>query len=81
MMNINLGRTPTKMTAIGLLLLTVGVVQAQDQSADYTEPYQQRALQIYRTSIAYRTTASHGEVPAFANYLANQFHAGGTGVP
>ena len=80
MMNINLGRAPTLMTALGLLLMTVGAVQSQDQNADYTEPYQQHALQIYRTSIAYRTTASHGEVPAFANYIANQFRAGNFGA-
>lgn len=77
MMNTNLARTHTQISAIGLLLLTIGLVQAQDQSADYTEPYQQHALQIFRTSIAYRTTASHGEVPALANYLADQFRAGG----
>ena len=65
------------MSSIGLFLLTVGVAEAQDRSADYTEQYQQRALEIYRTSIAYRTAASHGQVPALASYLADQFRAGG----
>ncbi len=72
-----LNRLHTVMGSIGFLLLTFGVVQAQDRSADYTEPYQLRALEIYRTSIAYRTAESHGQVPALANYLAEQFRAGG----
>ncbi|UCH10533.1 MAG: M20/M25/M40 family metallo-hydrolase [Fidelibacterota bacterium] len=65
------------MSRIGLLLLTVGVAAAQDRSTDYIEQYQKRALEIYRTSITYRTAASHGQVPALASYLADQFRAGG----
>jgi len=49
----------------------------QDSSADYTEAYQQQALEIYRTAVAFRTAATHGQVPALANYLAEQFRAGG----
>ena len=60
-----------------LLLLAPLAVSAQDSSADYSEPYQLRALEIYRTIIGYRTAAGHGQVPAVANYLADQFRAGG----
>ena len=62
---------------VGLLLLSEGAAPAQDRSTDYTAPYQQRALAIYRSSIGYRTAASHGQVPAFANYLADLFRSGG----
>ena len=57
--------------------LVVGLAAAQDHSSDYTEPYQTRALEIYRTSIPFRTAKSHGQVPAFAAYLADEFRAGG----
>ncbi|WP_420635027.1 M20/M25/M40 family metallo-hydrolase [Candidatus Palauibacter sp.] len=50
---------------------------AQDASADYTEPYQKKAFEIYRTAIGYRTAAGHGQVPALAGYLAGEFRAGG----
>jgi len=54
-----------------------GLAGAQDHSSYYTEPYQKKALEIYRTSIGFRTSKPHGQVPAFANYLANEFRAGG----
>jgi len=65
-----------------VLLTTVplslpGALAAQDSSLDYTEPYQQKALEIYRTLIGYRSAATHGQVPAVARYLAEQFRAGG----
>jgi carboxypeptidase PM20D1 len=50
---------------------------AQATSADYTEPHQLRALDIYRTMIGYRTAAGHGQVPAMARYLAGEFVSGG----
>ncbi|WP_419935893.1 hypothetical protein [Candidatus Palauibacter sp.] len=50
---------------------------AQDASADYTEPYQRQAFEIYRTAIGFRTAAGHGQVPALARYLADEFRAGG----
>ena len=50
---------------------------AQDHSSFYTEPYQKKALEIYRTSIGFHTSESHGQVPVFANYLAGEFRAGG----
>ena len=52
-------------------------VSAQDASADYTKPYQRKALEIYRTLIGFRSAAGHGQVPAVANYLADQFKQGG----
>ncbi len=51
--------------------------QAQTSSADYTEGYQQQALDIYRTIIGFRTSAGHNQVGVMANYLADQFRAGG----
>ena len=57
--------------------LLFGHASAQDHSSFYTEPYQKKALEIYRTSIGFRTAESHGQVPAFANYLANEFREGG----
>ena len=57
--------------------LVCGLAGAQDHSSYYTEPYQKKALEIYRTSIRFRTAESHGQVPVFANYLADEFRAGG----
>ena len=59
------------------LLLAPPVAFAQDSSADYTEPYQREALEIYRTILGYRTAATHGQVPEVANYLADRFREGG----
>ncbi len=50
---------------------------AQDSSADYPEPHQRRALEIYRTLVGMRTAVSHGQVPAAAAYLAGVFRQGG----
>lgn len=58
-----------------LLLATVGL--AQDDSADYTAPYQQQALQVYRDTIGMRTAAGHEMVPTMAHYLADRFRDGG----
>lgn len=60
----------------GLLLLAPGLA-AQTSSADYTEPYQRLALEIFRTVIGYRSAETHGQVPGVAAYLADQFRAGG----
>jgi len=60
-----------------LLALVPFGLSAQDSSAAYTEPYQQQALDIYRTIIGYRSSATHGRVPEVAAYLADQFKAGG----
>jgi carboxypeptidase PM20D1 len=50
---------------------------AQVSSVEYTAPHQQRALEIYRATVGYRTAESHGQVPALAGYLAEQFLDGG----
>jgi carboxypeptidase PM20D1 len=58
------------------MVLTLGA-WAQDNSADYRATHQQRALEMYRNSIAFRTAEGHGQVPPYADYLADQFrHAG-----
>lgn len=57
--------------------LVCDVAIAEDRSSFYTEPYEKKALEIYRTSIGFRTAETHGQVPAFGNYLAAQFRAGG----
>jgi acetylornithine deacetylase/succinyl-diaminopimelate desuccinylase-like protein len=62
---------------VAVLLALAPAAAAQVPGATYTEPYQRRALEIFRTSIGYRTAASHGQVPALAGYLAAQFRAGG----
>jgi len=59
------------------ITLVFGAATAQDHSSFYTENYQKKALEIYRTSIGFRTAESHGQVPAFASYLADEFRAGG----
>ena len=60
-----------------VLLCTPAATVAQDSSSDYTAPYQRKALDVYRTAIGYRTAATHGQVPALAEYLADQFRSGG----
>ena len=46
-------------------------------SADYTEPYQQEALQIHQDTVAMRTALGHGKVPEMAEYLADKFRKAG----
>jgi carboxypeptidase PM20D1 len=50
---------------------------AQDHSSRYAMPYQKKALEIYRDSIAFHTAKSHAQVPAYAEYLAGVFREGG----
>ncbi|MGI9626802.1 MAG: M20/M25/M40 family metallo-hydrolase [Longimicrobiales bacterium] len=64
-------------TLILLPWLAVSPLLAQDTSAEYTEPYQVHALEIFRTVINARTAETHGQVPMVANYLADQFRTGG----
>jgi carboxypeptidase PM20D1 len=59
-----------------MVIATPGL-HAQDSSAAYTRPYQRQALEIFRTIIAERSSATHGKVPDVARYLAEQFRAGG----
>lgn len=68
---------PCLLVMAALPLLLPARTAAQDTSADYPAPHQQRALEIYRTIIGYRTAASHGQVPALANWLADRFREGG----
>jgi len=46
---------------------------AQDSSSDYTLPWQVNAYELFKASIPFRSAQSHGQVPAFAEFLAKQF--------
>jgi carboxypeptidase PM20D1 len=73
-------RTMRRLLAGLLLLLALLAPRpslAQDASADYTRPDQRKALEIYRTIVAFRTAAGQGQVPKMAEYLAEQFRQGG----
>ena len=59
------------------LMAFVSAAAFAETSADYKLPYQAKALEIYRHSISLRTAEGHGQVPLLANYLADQFRAGG----
>jgi acetylornithine deacetylase/succinyl-diaminopimelate desuccinylase-like protein len=59
------------------LLALAPMLSAQTSSADYKEPYQRQALEIFRTLIGHRSAEGHGKVPEVARYLAEQFKAGG----
>lgn len=63
--------------AVLAVLLAAPPAYAQTSSADYSQPYQRQALEIFRTAIGFRTSATHGQVPTLARYLADQFAAGG----
>ena len=63
--------------ALAVIVACASPASAQDGSADYTKPYQKKALEIYRTLIGFRSAAGHGQVPAVAAYLADQFRQGG----
>jgi carboxypeptidase PM20D1 len=58
---------------IALSLASAAYSATPEQSAYYQEPYQQKALEIHRKSISWRTAEGHGLVPTMANYLAEQF--------
>jgi acetylornithine deacetylase/succinyl-diaminopimelate desuccinylase-like protein len=62
-----------RIVILAFCLLTAGSALAQAQSSNYTEDYQQEALEIFRDIIAMRTAAGHGNVPAMAEYLAQRF--------
>jgi acetylornithine deacetylase/succinyl-diaminopimelate desuccinylase-like protein len=60
--------------ALAFCLLTNSSVAANEsQSEFYNQEYQQKALEIYRKIISFRSAAGHGQVPAMAQYLADQF--------
>ena len=50
---------------------------AQDVSAAYTQPYQRKALEIFRHIVSIRSAEGQGRVPEVARYLADQFRQGG----
>jgi carboxypeptidase PM20D1 len=52
-------------------------LMAQDSSAEYTAPYQRKALEIYRHIIGIRSAEGQGKVSEVAQYLADQFRQGG----
>lgn len=62
-----------RIAALAFCLLAAGSVFAQARSSNYTEDYQQEALEIFRDIIAMRTAAGQGNVPAMAEYLAQRF--------
>jgi acetylornithine deacetylase/succinyl-diaminopimelate desuccinylase-like protein len=62
---------------LSICLVSPFPANAQTHSSDYTEPYQQLALTIYRDSIAMRTAAGQNLVPKMAHYLADRFRDGG----
>jgi acetylornithine deacetylase/succinyl-diaminopimelate desuccinylase-like protein len=63
---------------LSLMALSAPLIAGgQERSADYRETYQRQALAIYRDTIAMRTAAGHGQVPAMAHYLADRFRDGG----
>ena len=66
-----------RIVAIIIAWSIFGIAGAQDHSSFYTEHHQKKALEIYRTSIGFRTAKSHGQVPIFADYLADEFRTGG----
>ncbi len=52
-----------------------GLAKAQDHSCYYTESYRKKALEIYTTSIGFRTAKTHGlieRVPAKSFFGALQ---------
>jgi len=66
-----------RIVTLAFCLLAAGSVFAQAQSSNYTEDYQQEALEIFRDIIAMRTAEGHGNVPAMAEYLAQRFRDAG----
>ena len=67
----------TGLLCVALTLASAPLALAQRTSADYTEPYQRKAFEIYRTIVGMRTAEAQGKVPAMAEYLAEQFRQGG----
>ncbi len=66
--------------ALATTVATAGAsapLAAQDSSAEYTAPYQQKALEIFRHIIGIRSAEGQGKVPEVAHYLGEQFRQGG----
>jgi carboxypeptidase PM20D1 len=81
MMNNSRVNAPVAALLLAGMLLSAspsaGEAGAGQSSADYPAAHQRQALEVYRTAISYRTAESHGQVPALASYLAEQFVTGG----
>lgn len=60
--------------AVAALMLAPQAI-AEDAHKDM--PFGAKALEIYKTAVEMRSTASHGETPKLARYLAEQFKTGG----
>lgn len=60
-------------TVAALALVASAASVAQTSSADYTKPYQQEALAMYRHIVGIRSAAGHGKVPEVADFLADRF--------
>ena len=60
-----------------LVASAVAPAAAQLASEAYTQPYQRKAFEVYRTIVGIRSAAGQGQVPKVAAYLADQFRQGG----
>jgi acetylornithine deacetylase/succinyl-diaminopimelate desuccinylase-like protein len=67
-----LSRVRCALAACGCVLLP-----ALAAASDFNAPYQQHALELFRHAIAFKTEIGAGQVPVMAQYLAEQFRAGG----
>ncbi|MBO6505020.1 MAG: M20/M25/M40 family metallo-hydrolase [Kordiimonadaceae bacterium] len=65
------------MSLLAALSLSTLAVPAIAEDAHPNMPFGAKALDIYRTVIEFKSTAEHGETPAMARYLADQFRDGG----
>ncbi|BFT30567.1 M20/M25/M40 family metallo-hydrolase [Alteromonas sp. D210916BOD_24] len=59
--------------AVALATVSINATAATNN----TVPFQDKALELLRTSVAMRTAPGFGKVPEMANWLANEFKAGG----
>jgi acetylornithine deacetylase/succinyl-diaminopimelate desuccinylase-like protein len=59
------------------LLLLLTLLCAPTLAATAPQSAREQAREIFRTVIAFRTSEGLGQVPAMANYLADQFRKGG----
>jgi len=66
-----------KQTLTAIALAATLLTPLAHASQDAPTAHEQKALEIYRTSIAMRTAAGFGNVPKLASYLADEFRAAG----
>jgi acetylornithine deacetylase/succinyl-diaminopimelate desuccinylase-like protein len=60
-----------------LLATTAAVAQTAGSDARASDPWHQKAREIYEHAVNTPTVQGRGQVPALANWLADQFRAGG----